>query len=71
MKILNVEDLKELKEMGYQINLEFKFGIRRMKWVNPKTLWNCQIFDGSKKVLAQLYAYISKTDKSNVKLIRY
>ena len=72
IKILKAEDLNELKELGYKIVL-FHGGIRTQpvypKWINPNTYWNCEISD--KIVNAELYKYVPKTDRSNIKLIRY
>lgn len=73
MKILKAEDLNELKELGYKVNLYHDGSNKPFipKWINPHTFWNCFINDISKRVDAQLFRYVSKTDKFNVKLIRH
>jgi hypothetical protein len=72
MKILRAEDLNELKELGYQINLISESGILRNPiFINPYTFWICQIYDGSKKVAASLYKYVPRTERKGIKRIRY
>lgn len=72
MKILNAEDLSELKKMGYTVRLigQNKALINPV-FINPNTFWSCAILDTAKLVYASLYKYIPKNDRSNVSLIRY